>query len=323
MDYARLGKSGLQVSRICFGTMSFGKKTDTRPWVLDAEKARPMFRRAWEKGINFYDTANIYAEGTSEEITGALLKELSPNRDEYVLATKCFRPMRPTPNSGGLSRKAIFSELDNSLRRLKADWVDLYQIHRFDPDTPAEETMEALHDVVKAGKARYIGASSMWAWQFQKYQHAADRHGWTRFVSMQNQLSLVYREEEREMMPLCRADGVGVIPWSPLGGGKVARPWGGKTQRSTTDRWNKTMYESDRDRPIVEAVEMVANAKGVAMAQVAMAWVLQAPGVTAPIVGVSRIEHVDDAVAALEFKLTADDVRVLEAPYQPLAVTGF
>jgi aryl-alcohol dehydrogenase-like predicted oxidoreductase len=323
MDYARLGKTGLQVSRICFGAMSFGKKTDQRPWVLSLDEARPMFQRAWEKGINFYDTANVYAEGTSEEITGALLKELSPNRDDYVLATKVFGVMRDVPNGKGLSRKAIMAEIDNSLRRLKLDYVDLYQIHRFDPNTPAEETMETLHDLVKAGKTRYIGASSMWAWQFAKYQHAADLHGWTRFVSMQDQLSLVYREEEREMLPLCRADGIGVIPWSPLGGGKVARPWGGKTSRSTTDRWNKTMYESEAAKPIVDAVESVAKAKGVPMAQVAMAWVLQVPGVTAPIVGVSKLEHVDDAIAALAVKLTPDEVKALEAEYKPLVVTGF
>ena len=323
MDYARLGKTGLQVSRICFGAMSFGTVKGDRPWIVGIDEARPMFKRAWHAGINFYDTANVYAAGTSEEITGAVLKELSPNRDEYVLATKVFGVMRQTPNGRGLSRKAILSEIDNSLRRLKVDHVDLYQIHRFDPNTPAEETMEALHDVVKAGKTRYIGASSMFAWQFLKYQHAADLNGWTRFVSMQNQISLVYREEEREMLPLCRADGIGVIPWSPLGGGKVARPWGGKTSRSTTDKWNKTMYESDAAKPIVDAVESVATARGVPMAQVAMAWVLQVPGVTAPIVGVSKTSHVDDAVAALGIKLTDDQIKALEAPYRPLAVTGF
>jgi aryl-alcohol dehydrogenase-like predicted oxidoreductase len=323
MDYLRLGKTGLQVSRICFGTMSFGKVTENRPWVVGLDEARPMYKRAWDAGINFYDTANVYAEGTSEEITGVVLKELSPNRDEYVLATKVFGVMRPDVNGKGLSRKAIMAEIDNSLRRLNLDYVDLYQIHRFDPNTPAEETMEALHDVVKAGKTRYIGASSMWAWQFAKYQHAADLHGWTRFVSMQNQLSLVYREEEREMLPLCRADGIGVIPWSPLGGGKVTRPWGERTSRSTTDRWNKLMYDSERDKPIVAAVEQVAKARGVPMAQVAMAWVLQVPGVTAPIVGVSKTSQVDDAIAAVGLKLTEDEVKALEASYQPLVVTGF
>jgi aryl-alcohol dehydrogenase-like predicted oxidoreductase len=323
MDYLRLGKTGLQVSRICFGTMSFGKVTENRPWVVGLDEARPMYKRAWDAGVNFYDTANVYAEGTSEEITGVVLKELSPNRDEYVLATKVFGVMRPDVNGKGLSRKAIMAEIDNSLRRLNLDYVDLYQIHRFDPNTPAEETMEALHDVVKAGKTRYIGASSMWAWQFAKYQHAADLHGWTRFVSMQNQLSLVYREEEREMLPLCRADGVGVIPWSPLGGGKVTRPWGERTSRSTTDRWNKLMYDSERDKPIVAAVEQVAKARGVPMAQVAMAWVLQVPGVTAPIVGVSKTSQVDDAIAAVGLKLTEDEVKALEASYQPLVVIGF
>jgi aryl-alcohol dehydrogenase-like predicted oxidoreductase len=323
MDYLRLGKTGLQVSRICFGTMSFGKVTENRPWVVGLDEARPMYKRAWDAGVNFYDTANVYAEGTSEEITGVVLKELSPNRDEYVLATKVFGVMRPDVNGKGLSRKAIMAEIDNSLRRLNLDYVDLYQIHRFDPNTPAEETMEALHDVVKAGKTRYIGASSMWAWQFAKYQHAADLHGWTRFVSMQNQLSLVYREEEREMLPLCRADGIGVIPWSPLGGGKVTRPWGERTSRSTTDRWNKLMYDTDRDKAIVDAVEQVAKARGVPMAQVAMAWVLQVPGVTAPIVGVSKTSQVDDAIAAVGLKLTEDEVKALEASYQPLVVTGF
>jgi 1-deoxyxylulose-5-phosphate synthase len=323
MDYLRLGKTGLQVSRICFGAMSFGKVTEQRPWVVGLDEARPMFKRAWDAGVNFYDTANVYAEGTSEEITGAILKELSPNRDEYVLATKVFGVMRPDVNGKGLSRKAIMAEIDNSLRRLKLDYVDLYQIHRFDPNTPAEETMETLHDVVKAGKTRYVGASSMWAWQFAKYQHAADLHGWTRFVSMQNQLSLVYREEEREMLPFCRADGIGLIPWSPLGGGKVTRPWGERTSRSTSDRWNKLMYDSERDKPIVDAVEQVAKARGVPMAQVALAWVLQVPGVTAPIVGVSKTSQVDDAIAAVGLKLTADEIKALEASYQPLVVTGF
>ena len=324
MDTIRLGRTGLQVSRICFGCMSFGKVTEERPWVLGIEEARPIFRQAWEAGINFFDTANVYAAGTSEEITGALIKELAP-RDEIVLATKVFGRMRPGPNGQGLSRKAILSEIDNSLRRLGTDHVDLYQIHRFDPFTPVEETMEALHDVVKAGKARYIGASSMWAWQFAKLQHAAERHGWTRFVSMQDQVSLTYREEEREMLPLCRADGIAVLPWSPLGGGKLTRPWGVSTKRASTDRYNKSMYDDpeSNDRAVVDALEALSRERGVPMAQLAMAWVLNKPEVTSPIVGVSKSSHLDDAIAATQLQLTADEIVALEAPYQPRKVPGF
>jgi aryl-alcohol dehydrogenase-like predicted oxidoreductase len=304
--------------------MSFGKVTEERQWVLGLEDARPMFRHAWDAGINFFDTANVYAQGTSEEITGQVIKELAP-RDEIVLATKVFGRMRPGPNGQGLSRKAILSEIDNSLTRLGTDYVDLYQIHRFDPYTPVEETMEALHDVVRAGKARYIGASSMWAWQFTKLQHAAEAHGWTKFVSMQNQVSLTYREEEREMIPLCIDQGIALLPWSPLGGGKLTRPWGTQTKRATTDRYNKTMYEQTQDNApaVVAAVEAVAKARGVPMAQVAMAWVLQKPGITAPIVGASKLSHVEDAVAAEALTLSADEVAQLEAPYQPMAVNGF
>ena len=324
MDTIRLGPTGLEVSRICFGCMSFGKSTDERPWVLGIDEARPMFRRAWEAGINFYDTANVYAAGTSEELTGELIKELAP-RDEIVLATKVFGRMKPGPNGQGLSRKAIMWQIDESLRRLGTDYVDLYQIHRFDPFTPVEETMEALHDIVKAGKARYIGASSMWAWQFAKYQHAAAMNGWTPFVSMQNQVSLTYREEEREMLPLCANDGIAVLPWSPLGGGKLTRPWGTETKRATTDRYNKTMYADpdSNDRAVVEALEEVSKARGVPMAQVAMAWVLQKPEVTSPIVGISKMQHLEDAIASVELKLTDDEVARLEAPYQPRVVKGF
>ena len=324
MHYTRLGKTGLEVSRICFGCMSFGKVTDERPWVLGLDEARPLYRRAWDAGINFFDTANVYAQGTSEEVTGAIIKELAP-RSEIVLATKVFGRMRPGPNGQGLSRVAIMTEIDNSLRRLGTDYVDLYQIHRWDPFTPPEETMEALHDVVKAGKARYIGASSMWAWQFAKLQHAAETHGWTRFVSMQDQLSLTYREEEREMLPLCRADGIGVLPWSPLGGGKLTRPWGETTKRSTTDRYNKTMYADPQsnDRNVVAGLESLSRSRGIPMAQLAMAWVLQVPGVTAPIVGASKLGHVEDAIAAIDVKLSPDEVKALEAPYQPKLVTGF
>jgi aryl-alcohol dehydrogenase-like predicted oxidoreductase len=322
MKTVRLGKTGLEVSRICFGCMSFGKQTEERPWVLGLEEARPMYKRAWEAGINFFDTANVYAQGTSEEVTGTLIKELAP-REEVVLATKVFGRMRPGLNGQGLSRGAILSEIDNSLRRLGTDYVDLYQIHRFDPFTPVEETMEALNDIVRAGKARYIGASSMWAWQFAKLQHAAQNNGWTSFVSMQDQVSLIYREEEREMLPLCRDQGIAVLPWSPLGGGKLTRPWGTETKRATTDRYNKTMYEKTGDRQIVEAVEAVAKARNASMAQVAMAWLLHRPGITSPIVGVSKINHLEDAIASVDFELTADEIAKLEAPYQPLHVAGF
>ena len=324
MLYTRLGTTGLEVSRICFGCMSFGKLTDERPWVLGLDEARPLYRKAWEAGINFFDTANVYAAGSSEEVTGVLIKERAP-RQEIVLATKVFGRMRPGPNGQGLSRVAIMTEIDNSLRRLGTDYVDLYQIHRWDPFTPPEETMEALNDVVRAGKARYIGASSMWAFQFAKLQHAAEANGWTKFVSMQDQLSLVYREEEREMLPLCRADGIGVLPWSPLGGGKLTRPWGEVTKRNTTDRYNKGMYAdpSSNDHAVVAALEAVSKARGTPMAQVAMAWVLQVPGVSSPIVGASKLGHVEDAIAAVEVKLSADEVKALEAPYQPRFVTGF
>jgi aryl-alcohol dehydrogenase-like predicted oxidoreductase len=322
MKTTRLGKTGLEVSRICFGCMSFGKQTDERPWVLGLDEARPLFKRAFDAGINFFDTANVYAEGTSEEITGAMLKELAP-RQEIVLATKVFGRMRPGPNGQGLSRGAILAEIDNSLRRLGTDYVDLYQIHRFDPFTPVEETMQALDDVVRAGKARYIGASSMWAWQFSKLQHAAEVNGWTKFVSMQNQVSLTYREEEREMLPLCGDQGIAVLPWSPLGGGKLTRPWGTETRRGTTDRYNKSMYEKSGDRDVVDAVEAVAKERNTPMAQLAMAWVLQKPVVTSPIVGVSKMNHLEDAIAAVDFELTTDDIEKLEASYKPLHVGGF
>ncbi|MDB5615213.1 MAG: aldo/keto reductase [Devosia sp.] len=324
MNTTRLGRTGLEVSRICFGCMSFGKVTDERPWVLGQDEARPMFQRAWDAGINFFDTANVYAQGTSEEITGAIIKELAP-RDDVVLATKVFGRMRPGPNGQGLSRKAILAEIDNSLHRLGTDYVDLYQIHRFDPFTPVEETMEALHDVVRAGKARYIGASSMWAWQFAKLQHAAESHGWTKFVSMQNQVSLTYREEEREMIPLCLNQGVALLPWSPLGGGKLTRPWGTQTKRATTDRYNKTMYEqaSGNDEAVVSAVETVAKERGLPMAQVAMAWLLHKKGITAPIVGASKLSHIEDAIAAEAVMLSEDEIAKLEAPYQPMMVSGF
>jgi 1-deoxyxylulose-5-phosphate synthase len=324
MEYTRLGRTGLEVSRICFGTMSFGKKTEERPWVLSLEEARPMFRAAWEGGINFIDTANVYAQGTSEEITGALIRELAP-REEIVLATKVFNRMRPGPNGMGLSRQAILHEIDASLKRLGTDYIDLYQIHRCDKSTPYEETMEALHDVVKAGKARYIGASSMWAWQFAKYQEAARANGWTEFASMQDEVSLIYREEEREMLPLCAADGIGIIPWSPLGGGKLTRPWGTSTDRSTTDRYNKSMYDAPRgdEQAIVEAVEALAQRRGVSMAEIGLAWLLSKPVVTAPIVGVSKLSHVEAALRAVELMLGEEEVAELESPYEPHPTRGF
>lgn len=322
MKTVRLGETGLEVSRICFGCMSFGKQTEERPWVLGLDEARPLYKRAWDAGINFFDTANVYAEGTSEEITGELIRELAP-RQEIVLASKVFGRMRPGPNGQGLSRGAIMSEIDNSLRRLGTDYIDLYQIHRFDPFTPVEETMEALNDIVRAGKARYIGASSMWAWQFAKLQHAAEQNGWTKFVSMQDQVSLVYREEENEMLPLCADQGIAVLPWSPLGGGKLTRPWGTATKRATTDRYNKSMYEKSTDREIIEAVEALAKARGTTMAQVAMAWLLEKPGITSPIVGVSKMGHLDDAIASVDLALTGNEIEKIEAPYKPLHVAGF
>ena len=324
MKYTRLGQSGLEVSRICLGCMSFGKKTDERPWVLGMEEARPMFRWAWDAGINFFDTANVYAAGSSEEMTGTLIKELAP-REQIVLATKVFGEMRKGPNGSGLSRKAIMSEIDASLKRLGTDYVDLYQIHRFDPNTPIEETMEALHAVIKAGKARYIGASSMYAWQFAKMLHAADLNGWTRFVSMQDHLNLLYREEEREMLPFCVDQGIGVIPWSPMARGRLARPWGEITARAETDQYGKTLYveAEDANRQVNEAVAAIAAARGVKMAQVALAWVLQKQPVAAPIVGATKLGHIEAAVGALDVELTAEEIGRLEAPYRPIGVSGF
>ncbi|MGK9169055.1 aldo/keto reductase [Inquilinus limosus] len=325
MDYTRLGRTGLDVSRLCLGCMSYGDPgRGTHPWTLGEAESRPFIRKALDLGINFFDTANVYSDGSSEEIVGRALKEYA-RRDEIVLATKVHGRMRPGPNGAGLSRKAILSEIDNSLRRLGTDYVDLYQIHRWDPETPIEETLEALHDVVRAGKARYIGASSMHAWQFAKALYLADRHGWTRFVSMQNYVNLLYREEEREMLPLCRAEGIGVIPWSPLARGRLTRDWDETSARSETDEFGKTLYAAtaEADRKVVEAVAAVARARGVPRAQVALAWVLQQPGITAPIVGATKVEHLDDAVAALSLQLTAEEIAALEAPYVPHRVTGF
>jgi 1-deoxyxylulose-5-phosphate synthase len=325
MDYVRLGHTGLEVSRICVGCMSFGvPDRGSHAWTLPEEQSRPLIRQALEAGITFFDTANVYSDGTSEEIVGRALKDFT-RREEVVIATKVHGRMRPGPNGAGLSRKAILGEIDASLRRLGTDYVDLYQIHRWDYATPIEETLEALHDVVKAGKARYIGASSMHAWQFATALHLAERHGWTRFVTMQDYVNLLYREEEREMLPLCRAEGIGVIPWSPLARGRLTRDWDEATERSETDVFGRTLFEHTReaDRKVVEAVAAVAEARGIPRAQVALAWVLQKDGVTAPIVGATKPRHLEDAVAALAVKLTPEDVAALEQPYVPHAVVGY
>jgi aryl-alcohol dehydrogenase-like predicted oxidoreductase len=322
MDYVKLGRTGLDISPLCLGCMTYGvSELGTHPWTLDEARSRPLIRQAVEAGINFFDTANMYSAGTSEEIVGRALKAFA-RREEIVLATKVFYPMHKGPNGGGLSRKAIMHEIDQSLRRLGTDYVDLYQIHRFDYHTPIEETLEALHDVVKAGKARHIGASSMYAWQFATLLHTAKANGWTRFVTMQNHVNLLYREEEREMLPLCQAEGIGVIPWSPLARGRLTRPWDETSERAQMDEFGKTLYV-DSDRQVVEAVAAVAAARGVPRAQVALAWLIAKPGITAPIIGVSRPGHLEDAIAALDLKLTDDEIAQLEAPYVPHAVAGF
>lgn len=324
MKFTRLGQSGLSVSRLCLGCMTYGDKTAGwhGDWLLDEGQSRPFFRQALEAGINFFDTANGYAGGTSEEITGKLLREMA-RRDEIVVATKAFIPWRRAPNAGGLSRKALFQAIDDSLARLKMDYVDLFQIHRWDDATPIEETMEALHDIVKAGKARYIGASSMYAWQFAKAQETARANGWTRFVSMQNQLNLLYREEEREMLPLCEDQGVGVIPWSPLARGRLARGLDEETVRSKTDGFGKMIYPQDpADDEIVNALAQLSQQRGVAMASLGLAWHFTKSGVTAPIIGASKTHHIDDAVAALDIEFTRDELATLEAPYRPKAPTG-
>jgi 1-deoxyxylulose-5-phosphate synthase len=322
MDYVRLGSSGLEVSRICLGCMSYGEPgRGNHEWTLDEESSRPHLRRALEAGINFFDTANAYSAGGSEEIVGRALADFA-KRDEVVLATKVRMPMRQGPNGGGLSRKAIMHEIDASLSRLGTDYVDLYQIHRWDYKTPIEETLEALHDVVKAGKARYIGASSMYAWQFSKALYTADLHGWTRFVSMQDHYNLLNREEEREMLPLCADQGIGVIPWSPLARGRLTRDLGATTSRSETDAFGRTLYVDD-DASIIEAVRTIAEARGISRAQVALAWMLSKPGITAPIIGATKTHHLDDAIAAVEVKLTDDEIAALEKPYSPRPVVGF
>lgn len=325
MQYTKLGRTGLDVSRLCLGCMSFGEPdAGGHPWTLGEDASRPIFRRAVEAGINFFDTANVYSAGSSEIIVGKLLKEFT-RRDEAVVATKVRNSVSGDgPNREGLSRKAIMTEIDASLTRLGLDHVDLYQIHRWDYATPIEETMEALHDVVKAGKARYIGASSMFAWQFAKAQEIARANGWTPFATMQNYLNLLYREEEREMIPLCADQGVGLIPWSPLARGRLARPRGGETARSESDVFGASLYAATEaaDGRVIDAVETIAAARGVGMAQVALAWVLAQPGVSAPIVGATKAEQLDDAVAAVEFALTRDEIEQLEAHYEPHAVTG-
>jgi aryl-alcohol dehydrogenase-like predicted oxidoreductase len=325
MDMFPLGDSGLQVSAVILGCMSYGDpKRGNHAWSVGLDESRPFFKQAVELGITTFDTANVYSLGSSEEITGSLLREFT-SREDVVIATKVHGVMRPGPYGGGLSRKAIMNEVDASLTRLGTDYIDLYQIHRFDPAVPVEETMEALHDVVRAGKARYIGASSMYAWQFSKLQHAADLNGWTRFISMQDQYNLLNREEEREMHPLCLDSGVGVIPWSPLARGTLTRPWASKTDRTETDQFGQTLYHQteESDRKIVDAVAAVADARGIPRAQVALAWVAQQDAVTAPIVGATKPNHLDDAAAAVELVLTNDELTQLEQHYVPHAIEGF
>jgi aryl-alcohol dehydrogenase-like predicted oxidoreductase len=323
MEYVKLGNTGMDVSRICLGCMGFGDPERwIHKWVLNEENSRPIIKQALELGINFFDTANMYSNGASEEIIGRALKDYA-NRDEIVLATK-VRFGNNKPNGAGLSRKAIMSEIDKSLKRLGTDYVDLYQIHRWDYDTPIEETMEALHDVVKAGKARYIGASAMYAWQFQKALHVAEKNGWTRFVSMQNHLNLIYREEEREMLPLCKEEKIGVIPYSPLASGRLTRDWQETTHRSETDDIQKSKYDptTNTDQSIVKRVAGIAEKYNVPRVQIALAWLLQKEPVKAPIVGATKTSHLKDAVAALSIKLTPEEVAYLEEPYVPHPVVG-
>ena len=326
MEYTKFGKTGLKVSRICLGCMTYGDPNrGNHNWTLPDAESRPFIKEALDRGINFFDTANVYSDGSSEEIVGRAIRDFA-KRDEVVIATKVHGRMRADVNGSGLSRKAIMTEIDHSLRRLGMDYVDLYQTHRWDIDTPIEETMEALHDVVKAGKARYIGASSMYAWQFAKAQYIADRNGWTRFASMQNHYNALYREEEREMIPFCIDQGVAVIPWSPIARGKLARPWDDQsTDRAKGDEFGKTLYNKmeDVDHAIVDAVGTVAAKHNVPRAQIALAWLLSKPGVTSPIIGASKPNHLADAVAALEVKLDADDLAANESPYSPHPIAGF
>jgi aryl-alcohol dehydrogenase-like predicted oxidoreductase len=331
MEYVSLGKTGLRVSRICLGCMSYGApaagelKAGRHAWVLNEEESQPYFRQALDLGINFFDTANVYSGGVSEKVLGRFLKAHTL-RDTIVVATKVYGVMREEPNGRGLSRKAILYELEQSLRRLETDYIDLYQIHRWDYETPIEETLEALHDAVKSGKVRYIGASSMFAWQFTKALYLADLHGWTHFVSMQNHYNLLYREEEREMLPLCRAEGIGIIPWSPLARGRLARPWHvEKTKRFETDGFGKSLYAKTEamDRPVVDRLTQMAVERGVSHATLALAWMLSKPGITAPIVGATQPNHLTEAVAALSLRLTPQEIAALEEPYVPHLVAGF
>jgi aryl-alcohol dehydrogenase (NADP+) len=322
MQYVNLGRTGLKVSRLCLGAMTYGDPA-WRAWVLSEEQGRPFIKRALEAGINFFDTADMYSLGKSEEVLGRALRDFA-KRDDVVIATKAFSPMSDVPNDRGLSRKHLLSSIDGSLRRLGTEYVDLYQIHRWDPDTPIEETLSTLHDIIRAGKTRYIGASSMWVWQFVKAQYLADRHGWTRFVSMQNHYNLVYREEEREMLPFCRDEGVGVIPWSPLARGFLAGnrrgSEKGETARAKTDDFAHRLYYADSDFRIVDRVVDVARSRGVSPAQIALAWILHKPGVTAPIVGASKMDQLDQAIAALDVTLSAEEIQQLEEPYEPHTV---
>jgi aryl-alcohol dehydrogenase (NADP+) len=325
MEYVRLGSTGLKVSRLCLGMMTYGSKR-WRDWILDEEESRPFIRRALECGINFFDTADMYSLGASEEVLGRALRDFGPSRDKVVIATKVFYPIGDDPNQHGLSRKHILHAIDDSLRRLGTDYVDLYQIHRFDYETPIEESLSALHDVIKAGKARYIGASSMFAWQFAKMLYTADRLGLTRFVTMQNHYNLIYREEEREMIPLCREEGIGLIPWSPLARGFLAgnrrKEDFGETVRAKADDYGQKMYYQDSDFAVVDRVGEVARTRGVSNMQIALAWILQQPGITAPIIGASKLKHLDEAAAALSVTLDNDELKMLAELYQPHAVLG-
>jgi len=325
VEYVNLGRGGLEVSRICLGMMTYGMP-EWRKWVLPESEGRPFVKRALDLGVNFFDTADMYSRGVSEEILGRALRDLGVRRDAVVVATKVFFPMGDAPNDRGLSRKHIMGAIDASLKRLGMDYVDLYQIHRYDRETPIEETLEALHDVVRMGKARYLGASSMYAWQFARMLYVADRHGWTRFVSMQNHYNLVYREEEREMLPLCRAEGIGVIPWSPLARGFLTgtrrRGSRGDTTRAETDDFAHSMYYQESDFQIVDCVAILAERRGVKPAQIALAWLLHQPGVTAPIIGASKMAHLEEAVAALKIALSPEERKQLEEPYQPHRVLG-
>lgn len=331
MDYVNLGKTGMKVSRICLGCMTYGSpatgelKPGRQPWALDEQQSEPFFRQALDAGINFFDTANVYSSGDSERVLGNFLKK-NVRRESVVVATKVWGLMREEPNGHGLSRKEILFELDESLKRLQTDYVDLYQIHRWDYETPIEETLEALHDAVKAGKVRYIGASSMFAWQFAKSLYLADLRGWTSFVSMQNHYNLLYREEEREMVGLCAAEGIGLLPWSPLARGRLARPWKAETtKRSETDKFGNTMYSrtEEDDHKVVDRLEEIARKRSVPQAQIALAWLLSKPTVTAPIVGASKPHHLEDAVAAVSLRLTQEEISALEEPYTPHPVLGF